>query len=186
MRYNTIREMDVSNGPGIGVSIFTQGCDRHCPGCFNPETWPFDEGKEFTCKELYDLTALLRRPYITRLSILGGEPLLPQNYQDISDTIHIARGVGHPVTVWVWTGRTFEDVYKEVCETKNENLAYILDNADYLVDGPFIQEERDVSLRFCGSRNQRVLDLARSMDEGKAVLSKYDWRDSLGLKSDDV
>lgn len=176
MRYNTIREMDVSNGKGIGVSIFTQGCNQHCPGCFNPETWDFNGGQEFTYKELYDIKTLLDRPHISRLSILGGEPMLPQNYQDISDIIRISCGIDHPIKVWVWTGRTFEDIYQEACDTKDENLAYILDNADYLIDGSFIQEERDITLPFCGSRNQRVLDLASSTSCGEAILSEYDWR----------
>ena len=168
--------MDISNGKGIGVSIFAQGCDRHCPGCFNPETWDFNDGQEFTYKELYDIKTLLEKPHISRLSILGGEPMLPQNYQDISDIIHISHGVGHPISVWIWTGRTFEDIYQEACDTKDKNLAYILDNADYLIDGPFVQEERDITLPFCGSRNQRVLDLASSTSSGEAVLSEYDWR----------
>lgn len=176
MRYASIEEFDTANGKGCGVCIYTQGCNRFCPGCFNPETWDFNGGQEFTYKELYDIKTLLEKPHISRLSILGGEPMLPQNYQDISDIIRISHGVGHPISVWIWTGRTFEDIYQETCDTKDENLAYILDNADYLIDGPFVQEERDITLPFCGSRNQRVLDLASSTSSGEAVLSEYDWR----------
>lgn len=176
MRYASIEEFDTANGKGCGVCIYTQGCNRFCPGCFNPETWDFNGGQEFTYKELYDIKTLLERPHISRLSILGGEPMLPQNYQDISDIIHISRGIDHPIKVWIWTGRTFEDIYQEACDTKDENLAHILDNADYLIDGPFVQEERDITLPFCGSRNQRVLDLASSTSSGEAVLSEYDWR----------
>ena len=176
MRYASIEEFDTANGKGCGICIYTQGCNRFCPGCFNPETWDFNGGQEFTYKELYDIKTLLDRPHISRLSILGGEPMLPQNYQDISDIIHISRGIDHPIKVWIWTGRTFEDIYQEACDTKDENLAYILDNTDYLIDGPFVQEERDITLPFCGSRNQRVLDMASSASSGKAVLSEYDWR----------
>lgn len=176
MRYASIEEFDTANGKGCGVCIYTQGCNQHCPGCFNPETWDFNGGQEFTYKELYDIKTLLDRPHISRLSILGGEPMLPQNYQDISDIIHISCGIDHPIKVWIWTGRTFEDIYQEVCDTKDENLVYILDNTDYLIDGPFVQEERDITLPFCGSRNQRVLDVASSTTLGKAILSQYDWR----------
>lgn len=176
MRYASIEDFDTANGKWCGVCLYVQGCPLHCSGCFNPETWDFDGGKEFTDAELFKIRDLLSAPHIKRLSLLGGEPLMPQNYEDLSAVVNVALGIDHSISIWLWTGRTFEDVYKEACETKDRHLANILDNVDYMIDGPFVQEERDITLPFCGSRNQRVLDLGASTVMGRPVLSKYDWR----------
>lgn len=155
MRYNTIRKMDVSNGEGIGVSLFVQGCSKHCKGCFNPNTWSFEGGKPFTQKTLKTILTLLSKPYITRFSILGGEPLEEQNYVELANLIRSVHAVKPEIKIWIWTGKQIEELQK----SENKNLKYILDHIDYLIDGPFIEEEKDLQLQWQGSRNQRVIKL---------------------------
>lgn len=156
MRYASIRDMDISNGNGIGVALFTQGCHFHCKNCFNKSTWDFCGGKEFTKETCDKFMKLVNRPFIKRVSILGGEPLAKENVDDVYDILkHI-----HNKTIWVYTGYTFEVV-------KNyEIMKYI----DYLVDGQYVDELRDLKLKFRGSSNQRIVDVQKSLKENKVVL----------------
>ena len=160
MRYNKIRKMDIANGPGVRVSIFFQGCSFHCKNCFNPETWDFNGGKEYTDEIKRKVLDCANKDYIKGLSILGGEPLCPTN---IDATIELAKDFKEKYpnkTVWVWSGYLFENV-------SNKNLFNYI---DVLVDGQFKQELKDFRLPFCGSSNQRVIDVQKTLKTGNIVL----------------
>ena len=160
MRYNKIRKMDIADGPGVRVSIFLQGCTFKCPGCFNPETHDFNGGKEFTAETLQQLLKLCEPDYVQGLSILGGEPMHPQN---IAGTIEIARAFKERFpkkTVWVWTGFLYENVVD----------AKVFDYVDVLVDGQFKIALKNPMLKYCGSSNQRVIDVQKSLRAHKVVL----------------
>lgn len=172
-RYSLIREMDVSNGIGIGVSIFMQGCPFHCDGCFNPETWDYDDGIEYTSETQEYIVELSCIPWINRLSILGGEPLIERNIEALINLICLVRSANNSkddFTVWLWTGHEIE--YLLYHETLGKILPYI----DYLVCGSFHEDEKDVTLPFCGSKNQRVCDVKKTLASKTVVLSEYDWR----------
>ena len=162
MRYNKIRKMDISNGPGVRVSIFVQGCSFNCKNCFNPETHDFNKGKEFTYDTINKLLELSDKEYINGLSILGGEPLHEFN---ILGTIKLAKAFKEKFpdkTIWVWTGFLFENVINK------DIFKYI----DVLVDGRFEEENKDIRLKYCGSTNQRVIDVKQSIEQNKIVLYK--------------
>ena len=160
MRYNKIRKMDISNGPGVRVSIFMQGCSFHCKNCFNPETHDFNKGEEFTYSTINKILELSNKDYIKGLSILGGEPLHEFN---ILGTIKLAKAFKEKFpnkTIWVWTGFLFENVINK------DIVKYI----DVLVDGRFEEENKDIRLKYCGSTNQRVIDVQKSIKENKIYL----------------
>lgn len=162
MHYNKMRKMDISNGPGVRVSIFLQGCSFNCRNCFNPETHDFNKGEEFTYDTINKLLELSDKEYINGLSILGGEPLHEFN---ISGTIKLAKAFKEKFpdkTIWVWTGFLFENVINK------DIFKYI----DVLVDGRFEEEHKDIRLKYCGSTNQRVIDVKQSIEQNKIVLYK--------------
>lgn len=150
MNYAKIRKLDVTNGEGIGVSLFVQGCHFHCKNCFNKITWDFSGGNQFTKDILNKLVELLNNEYIERFSVLGGEPLAKENIYDVLCTISEIRKKVTNVTIWVYTGYTFEEVKK--LKYGNE----ILDNVDVIVDGKYVDELRDLTLAFRGSKNQNI------------------------------
>lgn len=175
MLYNKIFNFNISDGLYIGVSLYVQGCPFHCRGCFNPETWSFDDGKPFTDNTIKTITDALMPDYIRRLSILGGEPLMADNYESLLKLLNRAMfAKNNDLWVWIWTGRTFEEVLQE--SKSNECLSQILALTDYIVDGPFILEQKSYTTPFCGSKNQRVIDVQASLIADEPVLSKYDWR----------
>ncbi len=161
MRYASIRKMDISNGEGIGVALFVQGCDRHCYNCFNPDTWNFNGGKEWSRKVHNQFMELVMSPSTQRVSILGGEPLAAENSTAVTKLLADCKNVHRgSIKTWLWTGYKFEDI-KTLEATK-----YI----DYLVDGEYIDSLRDVNLKWRGSSNQRVIDVQKSLNEGSVVL----------------
>ncbi len=163
MRYAAIRSFDVTNGEGNGVSLFVQGCPFHCHQCFNPETWDFNYGKEWT-KEVEDkFIELAGRDYIKRISFLGGSPLCDENFADVALLIQKLKYHYPNKKVWVYTGYTWENI---ISSDKKEILPYI----DILVDGPFKYSKRDLTLAFRGSSNQRIIDVQKSLDSGEIVL----------------
>ena len=168
MRYNKIRKMDIANGPGVRVSVFFQGCAFHCKGCFNPETWDFDGGREFTDKEIDEIIDLCKDDYIKGLSILGGEPMHPNNIEATTRLAKRFKEVYPEKTIWSWTGFLFDKYVKD-----KEVAKYI----DVLVDGQFKEEEKDPQLKWRGSKNQRVIDVQKSLKEEKVVL--YDEREEV-------
>ncbi len=160
MRYNKIRKMDISNGPGIRVSIFLQGCAFRCKNCFNPETHDFNGGEEFTDEVLNQLLDLCSADHIVGLSILGGEPMHPKNREG---TVMIAKKFKERFPkkdVWVWTGYLFDDVK----DTEG------IDNIDVIVDGRYKDELHDFLLKWRGSSNQRVIDVKKSLKKKDIVL----------------
>ena len=161
MRYNKIRKMDISNGPGIRVSIFMQGCTFHCKNCFNPETHDFEGGKEFTEETISHVLDLCSNPNIEGLSILGGEPMHPKNIEGTTQLAKAFKEKFPNKTLWGWTGFLFDEHLKG-----KEVLNYF----DVLVDGQFVEELFRPTLKWRGSANQRVIDVPKSLKEKKIVL----------------
>ena len=161
MKYNLIRKMDISNGPGVRVSIFIQGCSFHCKNCFNQETWDFKGGKEFTDDTIKKVLDLSDKPTVKGLSILGGEPLHPNNIEGTTKLAKEFKEKYPDKNLWIWTG--FK--YGETVDADSEVFQY----ADVLVDGQYVDELHDPTLKWRGSSNQRVIDLKESRKEGKVV-----------------
>lgn len=160
MRYNKIRKMDIADGPGVRVSIFLQGCTFHCKNCFNPETHDFKGGEEFTDEVIQEVLDLCDKEHISGLSILGGEPMHPLN---IKGTIRLAKAFKERFpdkTIWSWTGFLIDNIVDK------EVLNYL----DVLIDGQYQDELRNPSLKWCGSENQRVIDVKKTLKKGKVVL----------------
>lgn len=166
MNYATIKPLSIENGSGIRVSLFVSGCRMHCPGCFNEEAQSFDYGKRYTDETRDDILKLLGNPHVAGLSILGGEPFEPKNLKEVYYLCMAAKDAYPEKDIWVWTGRNWEDL-------KN---CPIMNFIDVLVDGPFVQEEKDLSLYFRGSRNQRVIDVQKSLEAGCAIRLAGDWK----------
>ena len=163
MKYAQIREMDVTNGSGIGVALFTQGCPYHCKNCFNPETWDFDKGTDWTKETENKIIELLKPEYITRLTILGGEPLIERNIEPLTVFLKRVKGIYPEKQVWLYTGGDFEvleGLYEEIFQ-------YI----DILIDGRYIDDLRDYKLKWRGSSNQRIIDVQASLKSGDVIFS---------------
>lgn len=152
-KYNTIITNDIVNGHGVCVSFFVQGCPHHCFGCFNEETWDFNGGLVYTSEVKWNIIkAISANNIIRNFSILGGEPLAPQNINMVWEIVDAVRHAYPDIEIILWTGYT----YKELMVRPSKNLLNILNNIDILVDGPFIEEEKDLSLQLRGSRNQHI------------------------------
>lgn len=156
MRFAQIRKEDISNGPGIRVSLFVQGCNRHCDGCFNPETWDYDKGQIFNQRIQELFLDLGKEKRITGFSILGGEPL--DQDERMLELIKKIKECYPDKTIWMWTGHTYEDLTDEQME--------IVKLIDVLVDGPFIISQRCPNKRFRGSMNQRIIDIKKTLESG--------------------
>lgn len=163
MRYAQIRDMDISNGRGIGCSIFLQGCSMkpHCKNCFNKSTWDFNGGKLWTDKETEQLFEILSKPYIERLTILGGEAL--DQAEELSRLLHKIRDEFPNLKIWIYSGRTFEQIMR------NSFKIECLSLCDVLVDGAYVDELKDLTLAFRGSSNQRIIDLKGTFKTNKIV-----------------
>lgn len=160
MRYANIKNLDISNGPGIRVSLFVSGCRRHCKGCFNEVAQSFEYGTRFGSETLVELLRLLSNPHIKGLSVLGGEPLEPENRDTVLDICKAVRvAFGAKKTIWMWTGYSWEDV---------KDLP-VMEYLDVLVDGPFVEEQKNLCLPYCGSENQRVIDVKMSLRGAELV-----------------
>ena len=160
MRYNLIRKMDISNGPGVRVSIFMQGCHFHCKNCFNSETWDFEGGKEFTDDTVNKVLDLSNKDHIVGLSILGGEPMHPVNIEGTTKLAKAFKEKYPNKNIWVWSGFRYEDLKgKDV-------FKYI----DVLVDGQYVDELHNPTLKWRGSSNQRVIDIKETLKNNDIVL----------------
>lgn len=168
MRYAQIDKCDFCNGNNIGVSLFTQGCPFHCLGCHNPGTWDFEGGIEYGKATQKKILRALQDEYITRLSILGGEPLVDRNLKELSLLIDEVKELFPEKKIWVWTGFLFEQLVERAEE--NEYLKNILQKIDILIDGPFIIAEKDITLMWRGSANQRVIDMEQTRLSDEIVL----------------
>lgn len=169
MRYNQIRECDIANGEGIGVALFVQGCHFKCKNCFNPETWDFNGGKEWTPEVEDKFIELASRPYIKRISLLGGECLADENLDGVLNLVNKIRLLMPEKTIWLYTGYTWEEIYN--CMSFNiMKRRQIIYNCDVLVDGRYIDSQRDISLKWRGSLNQRVINVQESLKQNKIIL----------------
>lgn len=162
MKYNYIDKCEAINGIGFGVSLYTQGCPYHCPGCFNPETWDFDKGKDWTADSENYIITLLKSNYIKRLTILGGEPLIERNIKPLTALLNKVKQLYPDKQIWLYTGGIFESVSIK----NNELMKYI----DIMVDGQYKKELRDITLKFRGSSNQRIIDVQNSLLKGETIL----------------
>ena len=170
MKYAAIKSCDIANGPGVRVSLFVSGCRHHCKDCFNPETWDFAYGQPFDEAVMEHILALMAPDYIRGITYLGGEPFEPENQRELLPFVRNFKALYPAKTVWCYSGYTWEQLTgKEPsparCEVTDELLALL----DVLVDGRFVQAEHDISLRFRGSRNQRLLDVPKSLAAGQPV-----------------
>ena len=176
MNYATIKKCDIANGPGVRVSLFVSGCTRHCKDCFNQEAWDFHYGEPFT-KEVQDhILSLLSPAYIRGLTILGGEPMEPQNQPGVLELVRRVRAELPEKTIWCFTGYVLEQdlLSGRLCDPDTVTLP-LLRSLDVLVDGPFVVEQKDLSLSFRGSRNQRLIDMPKTLEKGQVVLW-HDWQ----------
>jgi anaerobic ribonucleoside-triphosphate reductase activating protein len=170
VNYATIKTHDVANGPGVRVSLFVSGCTHHCKGCFNPETWDFDYGTPYTSETEQEVLAACDHDYIRGLSLLGGEPFEPDNQKALLPLLRTFRERFPYKSVWCYSGYNFE---RDILAGQLGNWAVtkeILSLIDVLVDGEFHMEEKDLSLRFRGSSNQRLIDVPQSLKQKSVVL----------------
>ena len=151
MNYGGIIRNDIANGPGVRVSLFVSGCRNHCKGCFQPETWDFNYGQPFTKKTEKEIIKALRPSWIQGLSILGGDPMEPENQRALLPFLKRLHIFLPDKDVWLYTGYSFESV----------STSPLLPYVDVVVDGPFLEEEKDLSLPFRGNRNQRIIPLEK-------------------------
>lgn len=164
MNYGEIKKYDIANGHGIRVSLFVSGCTHHCKNCFNQATWDFNYGKPFTKETEEEILKALKPDYITGLTLIGGEPMEAQNQKALLPFVKMVREAFPNKDIWCYTGYVYEELLKESrarCEVTDELLSFI----DVLVDGPYIEAKRNISLKFRGSENQRIIDLNKSSKE---------------------
>lgn len=159
MNYGAIKKTDVADGSGVRVSLFVSGCRNHCPGCFQPETWDFDYGKPFTQETENEILKALEPSFIAGFSLLGGEPFEPENQKVLAPFLEKIKQTYPAKDIWCWTGYILEKDLYPGCPKYTEFTDRMLENIDVLVDGPFIQEKRNLMLEFRGSENQRIIKL---------------------------
>lgn len=185
MRYNIIRKMDISDGPGVRVSIFMQGCDFHCKNCFNSETWDFEGGKEFCQKTIDEIMELCGGKHIKGLSILGGEPMHPKNIEATAKLAKAFKERYPEKNLWMWSGYKIDEIGEIDNIDKNGNYnknnesdsigginkgREVLNYIDVLVDGRYVDELRNPNLKWKGSTNQRVIDVQKTLQSNKVIL----------------
>ena len=172
MNYATIKPVDIANGPGVRVSLFVSGCTHRCKGCFNEEAWGFQFGKPFTEEVQKQLLSSLDHDYIEGLTLLGGEPMEPSNQESLLPFIKAVREHLPGKTIWCFTGYDFEkDILGKMMKTSAVTRE-LIPLFDVMVDGKFVAEKKNLSLKFRGSENQRVLNVKKSLEEGRGV-----WRE---------
>ena len=167
MNYATIKPHDVANGPGVRVSLFVSGCPHRCPGCFNAEAWDFAYGMPFTDETANKLIQALAPTYIKGFSLLGGEPFAPENRPTLAPLLERIKAVYPQKTVWCYTG--YELDRELLGKEKDDYVLRMLACIDVLVDGRFVQEQKNLNLRFRGSANQRIIDLPRTLRDGRII-----------------
>ncbi len=172
MYYGNINKFDIANGEGIRTTLFVSGCRNRCKNCFNPETWAFDYGKPFDEKAKEILWQSLANPAVRGLTVLGGEPMEPENQRDLLPILQEFKEKFPDKTLWIYTGNLYEELMGEMGESPKALpiTKEILALADILVDGRFVEEEKSIGLRFRGSKNQRVIDMNRTRTEGRVVI----------------
>ena len=174
MNYATIKPFDVANGPGVRVSLFVSGCTHRCKGCFNEEAWDFSYGEEFTDSSLQRILEALKPSYIKGFSLLGGEPFEPRNQKVLADVLEKIKEAYPEKDIWCYTGYIYEKdlLSGRLCD---KNITEkMLRNIDILVDGKFVEELKNLKLRFKGSENQRIIDLKKTEETGIITLWEGD------------
>ena len=166
MNYATIKPWDIANGPGVRVSLFVSGCTHHCKDCFNPEAWDFDYGEPFDGTVIDHILELMRPHYIRGITYLGGEPFEPQNQPGLLALSRRIRREMPEKSIWSFTGYVYGKNLPQLPDVTGELLSYL----DVLVDGPFVASLKNLSLRFRGSSNQRLIDMPATLREGRVVL----------------
>jgi len=164
MYYGAIKKFDVADGEGVRVSLFVSGCRNCCPGCFQPETWNFNYGKEFTADTIREILEALKPSHIQGFSLLGGDPFEEENQEVLIELLELIKETYPEKDIWCWTGYLYEDLI-EGGKKHTEYTDKMLKLTDVLIDGPFIQEKKNLMLKFRGSENQRLLHLK----DGKIV-----------------
>ena len=177
MNYATIKNCDIANGPGVRVSLFVSGCTHRCPGCFNEVAWDFDYGQPFTQESIDYILSLLKPDYIQGLTLLGGEPFEPQNQRAVVELLRQVRKAYPQKSIWAFSGYLFE---KDILSGRLGDTAEYLSYLDVLVDGPFVESKKNLSLRFRGSENQRLIDVPASLAGGETIL----WQDWQGERKE--
>ncbi len=178
MNYATIKNCDIANGPGVRVSLFVSGCTHHCPGCFNEVAWDFDYGQPFTQETIDLILSWLAPAHVKGLTLLGGEPFEPQNQGAIVDLLRQVRAKYPEKSIWAFSGYLFD---RDILSGRLGDTAEYLRYLDVLVDGPFVEAKKNLSLRFRGSENQRLIDVPASLEQGEVVLWN-DWQTNGGLR----
>lgn len=170
MYYSTIKDCDIANGTGVRITLFVSGCTNHCKNCFQPQTWDFDFGEPFTEETEEKLLEMLKPDYINGLTLLGGEPMEPQNQRALVPFLKRVREAYPNKNIWCFTGFTYEvlktDGSHPRCEVTDEMLSLI----DVLVDGRYVDELKDLTLQFRGSSNQRLIDMVKTRENGEVTL----------------
>ena len=169
MNYGEIKNFDIANGEGVRVSLFVSGCTHHCKNCFNKETWAFDYGKPFTAEVEDKLLSELAPDYINGLSLLGGEPFEPSNQAELLPFLRRVRERFPDKTIWCYTGYLFDKELLSESRARCEHTDEMLSLIDVLVDGRFVQELYSITLQFRGSSNQRIIDVQKSLTQGRVV-----------------
>lgn len=182
MNYAEIKNCDIANGPGVRISLFVSGCTHHCPGCFNQVAWDFDYGQPFTQQTIDQILEMLKPGYIKGLTLLGGEPFEPENQGAIVELLRQIKEKYPEKSIWAFSGYLFDrDILSGRLgdwEITKEYLSYL----DVLVDGPFVEAKKNLSLRFRGSENQRIIDVPASLAANQIVLWQ-DWQgEGRGMK----
>lgn len=170
MRYADYYDCDICNGKSVGMSLFVSGCPFHCRGCFNPETWDFNYGKDWTPEIEDKFLELVGRDYIKRVSFLGGSPLCNENVGDVARIIQRIRKLYPEKQIWVYTGYTWEEIFGIEDTIYSKARHFVLNYVDVLVDGPFEDNRKDLTLAFRGSNNQRIIDVKKSLEKNEIVL----------------
>ena len=169
MNYAEIKQYDVANGTGVRVSIFVSGCTHHCKHCFNEETWDFNYGRPFSETEADQIVEYLKPDYVAGLSVLGGEPFEPSNQEGLLPLLQAVKKEYPEKDIWCYTGYLFDkQILEDMCR-KSEVTRQMLSCIDILVDGRFVEEKKNLKLRFRGSENRRIIDVKKSLEQGRVI-----------------
>ena len=170
MYYGEIKNCDIANGQGVRVSLFVSGCRNHCEHCFQPQTWDFNYGNPYTAETEAQIFKMLEPSYIDGLTLLGGEPFEPENQPVLAELVCKVKERYPEKNVWAFTGFTLDELLMPTCRGNCPSTAKLLSMIDVLVDGRFVESLKDISLRFRGSSNQRLIDLPKTLKSGNTVL----------------
>lgn len=170
MNYGEIKSCDIANGIGVRISLFVSGCTNHCKNCFQPQTWDFNFGEPFTSDTEEKILKMLEPDYIDGLTVLGGEPMEPSNQQALYPFLLKVKEKMPNKTIWVFSGFTLEEMREDGGYSNCDVTEKILSIIDVLVDGRFVEELKDITLKFRGSSNQRLIDMKKTNEQGSIVL----------------